>query len=86
MEASVREMPDYELALLRRGVDELAAGSERCDRCNRTPLVGEHVHEYKKRIVCDLCRSLERKPPEGSRLVHGPAFGNSIRIIDQRVA
>jgi hypothetical protein len=86
MDASLREMPEYELALLRRGVDELAAGSDRCGRCNRTPLVGEYVHVYKKRILCDLCRELERKPPESSRLVHGPAFGNSIRIIDQRSA
>jgi hypothetical protein len=86
MDASVREMPEFELALLRRGLDELAAGSERCGRCNRTPLVGEHVHIYKKQILCDLCVELERKQPESSRLVHGPAFGNSIRIIDQRAA
>jgi hypothetical protein len=79
-------MPDLELALLRRGVDEIAAGSQRCDRCNRTPLVGEHVHVYRKRVLCDLCRELERKPPESSRLVHGPAFGSSIRIVDQRAA
>jgi hypothetical protein len=86
MDASVREMPEFELALLRRGLDELAAGSERCNRCNRTPLVGENVHVYNERVLCDLCRELEHKPPESSRPVHGPAFGNSIRIIDQRAA
>jgi hypothetical protein len=86
MDTSVREMPEFEFALLRRGLDELAAGSERCGRCNRTPLVGEYVHIYKKHVLCDLCVELERKPPEGSRLVHGPAYGNSIRIIDQRAA
>jgi hypothetical protein len=86
MDSSVRDMPDFELALLRRGLDELAAGSERCHRCNRTPLVGEHVHVYQNRVLCDLCRELELDPPESSRAVHGPAFGNSIRIIDQRAA
>lgn len=86
MDTSVRQMPDIELALLRRGVGEIAAGSERCGRCNRTPLVGERVHVYGKRLLCDLCRELERKPPDSSRLVHGPAFGTSIRIIDGRAA
>ncbi len=82
----LRDMPELELALLRRGVDELSARSERCGRCHRTPLVGEYVHQYKKRTLCDLCAELERKPPESSHLVHGPAFGTSIRIIDQRAA
>jgi hypothetical protein len=86
MEASVRNMPELELALLRRGVDELAAASERCGRCNRTPLVGEYMHQYKKRVLCELCAELERSSPESSHLVHGPAFGTSIRIIDQRAA
>jgi hypothetical protein len=80
-------MPELELALLRRGIDDRAAAEERCQRCRRTLLVGEHVHVYDgERIVCDLCRSHERKPPATVRLVHGPAFGHTIRIIDQRQA
>ncbi len=80
-------MPDLELALLRRGIDERAADCERCDRCRRTLLVGEHVHVYDAgRTVCDLCRGHERKPPSTVRLVHSPVFGHTIRIIDQRAA
>jgi hypothetical protein len=87
MDASIREMPELEMALLRRGLDDLAAAEERCGRCRRTLLVGEYVHVYDAdRIVCDLCRGRERKPPLRVRLVHGPAFGHTIRIIDQRQA
>jgi hypothetical protein len=46
MTASLRDMLDLELALLRRGLDERLAGSERCTCCNRTPLVGERVYVY----------------------------------------
>jgi hypothetical protein len=87
MESSVSEIQELELALLRRGLDHRADASERCDRCRRTLLVGETVHVYDSgRIVCDLCREHERKPPATVRLVHGPAFGHTIRIIDQRKA
>jgi len=87
MDASIREMPELEMALLRRGLDDLAAAEERCGRCRRTLLVGEYVHVYDgDRIVCDLCRERERQPPVTVRLVHGPAFGHTIRIIDQRAA
>ena len=85
--SSLGDIPKLELELLRRGVDERAAESERCDRCRRTPLIGERVHTYAGgRLLCDLCRELEPGAPESSRLVHGPAFGNSIRIIDRRAA
>jgi hypothetical protein len=87
MEASVSEIEELELALLRRGLDDRADASERCVRCRRNLLVGEQVHVYDGgRVVCDLCRSHERQPPEMVRLVHGPAFGHTIRIIDQRAA
>jgi hypothetical protein len=80
-------MPELELALLRRGIEDRAAAEERCQRCQRTLLVGEQVHVYDvERIVCDLCRGHEREPPSTVRLVHGPAFGHTIRIIDQRTA
>jgi hypothetical protein len=81
MDASVSELLELEL------IDDLAAEFERCHRCRRTLLVGEQVHVYDaERTVCDLCRSLEREPPATVRPVHGPAFGNTIRIIDQRSA
>jgi hypothetical protein len=81
-----REMQELELALLRHGVDERAAERDRCSRCQRTPLIGEHVYSYEHGPVCELCRSLEPGAPLSSQLVHGPMFGHTIRIIDQRAA
>jgi len=76
-----------ERALLRRGVDQMAAQSERCARCRRTPLIGERVYAYDSGVlVCELCRALERRPPVSSRLVHGPEFGATLRITDRRTA
>jgi len=84
----LREMPDLELALLRRGVDERDGGRDRCSRCGRTPLLGERVYTLDERgaLACELCHALDRGPVLGSRLVRGPAFGHTIRIIDQRAA
>jgi hypothetical protein len=80
-------MPELELALLRRGLDELAAGCERCAHCHRTPLIGERVYTYDAgRLLCELCRAFERSEPSDSRIVHGPEFGHTMRITDQRVA
>jgi hypothetical protein len=87
MATAVREMAELERALLRRGVDELTAGCERCDHCRRTPLIGERVYVYDSGgFLCELCRSLAAEPPRGSRLVHGPEFGHTMRITDQRAA
>lgn len=80
-------MAELELALLRRGMDQRAAGRESCSRCHRSPLIGESVYVYgRDRVLCELCRALDREPPTGSRLVHTPAFGHTIRIVDQRAA
>jgi hypothetical protein len=81
-----RQMEELELALLRHGVDERAAERERCTRCERTPLIGERVYRYDHGPVCELCRSLEPGAALSSQLVHGPMFGHTIRIIDQRAA
>jgi hypothetical protein len=82
-----REMQELELALLRGGLDERAAERQRCARCSRTPLIGENVYRYEGGVtVCELCRSLEPGAPLGIDLVHGPAYGNTIRVIDQRAA
>ena len=81
------ESRDLELALLRRAVEELAAGREICARCERTPLIGEHVYVYASgAIACALCRHYSREDPIGSRLIHGPEFGHTIRITDRRAA
>lgn len=87
MNPPAREMPDLELALLRRGVDELTAGREHCSRCRRTPLVGERMYSYRSgATLCELCRTVERDAPLESRLVHGPEFGHTMRITDERAA
>jgi hypothetical protein len=80
-------MEELELALLRRSVDELSAGRERCGRCRRTPLIGERVYSYSSgAILCELCRALQREAPLDSRLVHGPEFGHTMRLSDNRAA
>ncbi|HET8977597.1 MAG TPA: hypothetical protein VFN87_05515 [Solirubrobacteraceae bacterium] len=87
MPESLRDMLDLELALLRRGLDERLAGSERCTCCHRTPLVGERVYLYgSETIACELCRARRRDAPNTTRLVHGPEFGHTMRITDQRAA
>ena len=37
-------------------------------------------------VRCELCRALHRQRPIASRLVHGPEFGHTMRIIDRRDA
>ncbi len=87
MDAALREMEDLELALLRRGVDEMSAECERCDQCHRTPLVGERVYSYSAGVtLCELCRTGRHEAPAQSRLVHGPEFGHTMRLTDQRAA
>jgi hypothetical protein len=87
MDECTRAMPELELALLRRGVHERATSCEGCSRCRRTPLIGERVYRAEGgRLLCELCRSREVDPPARSSIVHGPAFGHTIRILDQRAA
>jgi hypothetical protein len=87
MASALRDMPDLELALLRRGVDELVAGRECCSHCHRTPLIGERMYSYSSgRLLCELCRMAEREAALESHIVHGPEFGHTMRITDQRAA
>jgi len=87
MDSPVRDMPALELALMRRGVDDLAACCERCARCRRTPLIGERVYVYETgALLCELCRAVEPQTPVDSRLVHGPEFGHTLKISDHRAA
>lgn len=87
MKASLRVIPDLELALLRRGVHDRVADLKRCRHCHRTPLIGEKVYFYEREIMlCELCRALERDTPVRTGVVHGPAFGHTMRITDRRAA
>ncbi len=87
MQTTASDMLDLELALLERGLDGVAATCQRCGHCHRTLLVGERVYLYESGAArCELCRSRERSEPSGSHTVHGPEFGHSLRIIDQRAA
>jgi len=82
---SLREMPELELALLRRGLHGLSATCERCGRCHRSLLVGERVFEYASgKALCELCAGRERTSPADSHMVHGPEFGHTMRIVDRR--
>lgn len=88
MATPAQDMLELELALLRRGLDErLAGGAERCTKCHRTPLIGERIYEYDSgAVACELCRRRERAVPHASHVVHGPEFGHTMRITDQRAA
>lgn len=88
MRAAVHDdTPDLEIALLRRGVDQRAAGRERCGHCHRTPLIGERIYVYDDgRMLCELCRALDRETPARSLLMHGPEFGHTMRMSDRRAA
>jgi hypothetical protein len=81
------EIAELERALLRRGVDERSAESERCTDCHRTPLIGERLYIYDDGAArCELCRALNRQRPTRSRLIHGPEFGHTMKILDRRAA
>jgi len=85
MQTSRDDVLQLELALLRRSLEDSAAGAERCAGCRRTPLIGERVYPLQSGVVvCELCRKRRREGLGESRLVHGPAFGHTIRIVDRR--
>lgn len=51
-------MPDLAAILLRQSVGSLDSGRAPCSTCQRTPLVGEQLHEMDTgRLLCDLCVS-----------------------------
>lgn len=82
-----REIPDLELALLRRSLPQLSEAVERCDCCGRNLLIGERVYEYASGALrCELCRSRELSDPDAYRTVRGPEFGHTMRLVDRRVA
>jgi hypothetical protein len=70
-----------EISLLRRSVGALAAGRRDCWHCHRTPLVGEHVHLYGERLVCELCRHLRREMPSATVVVHSPEHQRAVKAM-----
>jgi hypothetical protein len=71
--------PLVEISLLRHSVGALSARRHGCVHCHRTPLVGEVVHIYDDRLVCELCRPLHREPPARSESVRSPEHDRAVR-------
>ena len=72
---------ELQVALVRRAVDQRDADRERCQACQRTPLVGERVYlDERGGLYCELCRALDTEPITESRVVHGPEFGHTMRL------
>ena len=85
MQTPIGDMPELELALLRRSLGDIAGKVEHCHGCHRALLIGERVYEYDDgELRCALCRDRERRTPAQSRTVHTAAQGNSIRMLDRR--
>lgn len=58
---------DLERHLLRASVSSLHAERLRCNRCKRTPLVGEVVYRMaKERTICALCLPYRKDQPIAS--------------------
>jgi hypothetical protein len=85
MQTRTRSRAPREISLLRSSVGALAAGRSRCCHCHRTPLVGEVVHVYGERIVCELCRPLRREPPARSELMHSPEHQRAVKLMPRAV-
>jgi hypothetical protein len=85
MQSPIRDMPELELALMRRSLGDIAGQVEHCNGCQRALLIGERVYEYDSgELRCALCRDRERRPPAQTRTVHTAAHGHSIRLLDHR--
>jgi len=72
--------PLKEISLLRHSVGALSARRHRCVHCHRSPLVGEAVHLYGDRLVCELCRPRHRAAPERTVLVRSPEHDRAVRL------
>jgi hypothetical protein len=71
--------PLMEISLLRHSVGALSARRHGCVHCHRTPLIGEVVHIYGERLVCELCRPLHRERPARSETVRSPEHDRAVR-------
>jgi len=55
---------DLELAVLRESIAAIDVGRQRCNSCDRTPLVGEFVFRTRDaHVECELCRAARRDAP-----------------------
>jgi hypothetical protein len=73
---------DLERELLRKSVSLMDESRHRCNDCGRTPLVGEHVHLYRRgTVVCELCRALRSDAPERTEAVRFGSPGASVRVL-----
>lgn len=85
MQSPIGDMPELELALLRRSLGDIAGKVEHCHGCQRALLIGERVYEYDDgELRCALCRDRERRTPAQFHTVHTAAHGHSIRMLDRR--
>ena len=80
MDSAVSRSPGFELALLRKSVGALTDKRTLCVHCHRTPLVGERVHLYGERIVCELCRPRRREAPQATELMRSPEHARAVRV------
>ena len=71
-----------EISLLGKGRVGPPAGTA-CSHCHRTPLVGEHVHLYGERLVCQLCRHLRREPPGETVVVHSSEHRRAVKAAEK---
>ena len=80
--ASPDDVEQLERFLLRRGVGSLTADRHRCADCDRTPLVGEHIHVYEREagIVCELCSQVRRGSPLASEVMRHSELGQTVRL------
>jgi hypothetical protein len=73
----------FERLLLRHCLGALEEDRHRCVDCERSPLIGEHVHLYDGRaagLVCELCRPLRRETPVASEIVRHSEHGHAVRL------
>jgi hypothetical protein len=71
--------PLVEISLLRHSVGALSARRHDCAHCHRSPLIGEVVHMYGERLVCELCRPLHREQPARSETVRSPEHDRAVK-------
>jgi hypothetical protein len=73
-------MPDLDSLLLRNSLRSVVSGRDHCSGCDRTPLVGERLHEMDSgRRLCDLCLAL--LPEEDRRAVRSERVHASERHL-----
>jgi hypothetical protein len=73
-------MPDLGSLLLRNSLRSVVSGRDRCHGCDRSPLVGERLHEMDSgRWLCDLC--LAGLPEEERRAVRSERVHASERHL-----